>query len=277
MKAKQLMSVLCALALALMLSAAQAQETPQDWATPCFAGEADYTYTDDARSIAIQRIVWDESTGYVADVQLRDGTGFHAAAAQNCFEALSVMAQREGAVLAVNADDYGTHKYGVIIRDGQTLRIHDTTRHTLAVFPDGSVQTISDPTSMNPSALAKELTDAGVMHTFAFGPVLVESGEAAAFPRSFDVISTKSSRREPRTAIGVIAPLHYVVVVLDGRQPGYSNGVSLQSLQQLFMQLGAQTAINLDGGGSAELWFQGEILNQPAGGHERKLTDCIWF
>lgn len=43
------------------------------------------------------------------------------------------------------------------------------------------------------------------------------------------------------------------------------------------MQLGAQTAINLDGGGSAELWFQGEILNQPAGGHERKLSDCIWF
>lgn len=75
----------------------------------------------------------------------------------------------------------------------------------------------------------------------------------------------------------MIAPLHYVVVVLDGRQPGYSNGVSLQSLQQLFMQLGAQTAINLDGGGSAELWFQGEILNQPAGGHERKLSDCIWF
>lgn len=73
MKAKQLMSVLCALALALTLSAAQAQETPQDWATPCFSGEADYTYTDDARSIAIQRIVWDESTGYVADVQLRDG------------------------------------------------------------------------------------------------------------------------------------------------------------------------------------------------------------
>lgn len=48
-------------------------------------------------------------------------------------------------------------------------------------------------------------------------------------------------------------------------------------LQHMFVVLGAQTAINLDGGGSTELWFRGQILNQPAGGHERQLSDCIWF
>ena len=48
-------------------------------------------------------------------------------------------------------------------------------------------------------------------------------------------------------------------------------------LQHMFVVLGVQTAINLDGGGSTEFWFQGEILNQPAGGHERQLSDCIWF
>ena len=54
-------------------------------------------------------------------------------------------------------------------------------------------------------------------------------------------------------------------------------GFFLQTLQQLFVNLGVQTAFNLDGGGSSEVWFQGEILNRPAGGHERKLSDCIWF
>ena len=107
--------------------------------------------------------------------------------------------------------------------------------------------------------------------------MLVQDGEAVSFPSAFDVISTRSTRREPRTAIGMISPLHNVILIVDGRQPGYSEGISLQSLQQIFVSLGAETAINLDGGGSTELWFQGQILNQPAGGTERKLSDCIWF
>ena len=45
----------------------------------------------------------------------------------------------------------------------------------------------------------------------------------------------------------MISPLHYVIVVVDGRQSGYSEGVSLQTLQKLFVNLGVQTAINLDG------------------------------
>lgn len=98
-----------------------------------------------------------------------------------------------------------------------------------------------------------------------------------AFPEAFDLISTRSSRREPRTAIGQLGPLHYCVIVVDGRQPGYSEGISLQDLRQMFVELGAQTAFNLDGGGSTELWFMGEILNQPSGGHERSVSDAICF
>ncbi|MDO4388971.1 MAG: phosphodiester glycosidase family protein [Eubacteriales bacterium] len=268
----------CLLALLTLFSSlAYAQENTAAWAAPCFEGPYDYTYEDADRSIVIQKITGDQSAGLLIDVQLREAAGFHAGAAEGDFEALSSMAQREGAVLAINADDYGTHQYGVIIRDGQCLRVHDTTRHMLAVLPDGSFETVSDRTSQTPEELAQRLQAENVMHTFEFGPVLVENGEAVAFPSSFDVISTRESRREPRTAIGMISPLHYVIVVVDGRQSGYSEGVSLQTLQQLFVNLGVQTAFNLDGGGSSEVWFQGEILNRPAGGHERKLSDCIWF
>ncbi|HPS81587.1 MAG TPA: phosphodiester glycosidase family protein, partial [Candidatus Limiplasma sp.] len=94
---------------------------------------------------------------------------------------------------------------------------------------------------------------------------------------AFDVISTSPTRKEPRTAIGQIGPLHYVILVVDGRQEGYSAGITLQDLQQLFVSYGAQTAMNLDGGGSTELWFQGQILNQPCGGEERYVSDAIYF
>lgn len=270
--------MICLLVILLAFpSMAWAQEDTNVWEAPCFEGPYDNSYEDQERSIVIRKITGDQSTGFLIDVQLKDASGFHAGAAQGEFEALSSMAEREGAVLAINADDYGTHKYGVILRDGQCLRVHDTTRHMLAILPDGSFETVSDRTAQTPEELASQLQEKNAMHSFEFGPVLVENGQAVEFPASFDVISTRESRREPRTAIGMISPLHYVIVVVDGRQSGYSEGISLQNLQKVFVDLGVQTAFNLDGGGSTELWFQGEILNRPAGGHERKLSDCIWF
>ena len=59
----------------------------------------------------------------------------------------------------------------------------------------------------------------------------------------------------PRTGIGQVGPLHYVIIVAEGRRDGYSEGLSLQNFQKLFLEYGAQTAINLDGGGSTKIWF----------------------
>ena len=274
MKAKWLLylTVVC-----LLFSLTASAETTSAWDAPCIDGPYIGSYQDAERSIVIQQMSVDQSTIYAVDVQLKDVSGFHAGIAQGDFEPLSTMAARENAVLAINADDVRAHKYGVIIRNGECLRVHDTTRHMLALLPDGSFETVSDRKAEQPDALSQRLLDEGVLHSFEFGPVLVQDGEAVSFPSAFDVISTRSTRREPRTAIGMISPLHYVILIVDGRQPGYSEGISLQSLQQIFVSLGAETAINLDGGGSTELWFQGQILNQPAGGTERKLSDCIWF
>lgn len=247
------------------------------WDTPCIAEPYDETYEDSYRSIKIKRIEWDNSVAFIADVQLKDAGDFHAGSAGGGFDTISVMAQQAGAVLAINADDYGTHNYGIIIRDGSRIRANSTTRHLVAVLPDGSLEMVGDHSRDNAKAVAARLEKENVMHTFEFGPILVQDGAAVSFPKSFNVISTRDSRREPRTGIGMIAPLHYVLIVVDGRQPGYSDGISLQSLQALFVSLGAANAINLDGGGSTEMWFQGVILNEPAGGTERELSDCIYF
>ena len=53
--------------------------------------------------------------------------------------------------------------------------------------------------------------------------------------------------------------------------------MSLQALQQMFVRYGAQTAINLDGGGSTEMWFQGQVISSPSGGKERYVSDMIWW
>lgn len=73
----------------------------------------------------------------------------------------------------------------------------------------------------------------------------------------------------PRTAIGYSRNGRYVyLVVVDGRQPFYSEGITLLELSRLMISLGVQYAMNLDGGGSSTMVVQGQngqprLLNSP--------------
>jgi hypothetical protein len=73
----------------------------------------------------------------------------------------------------------------------------------------------------------------------------------------------------PRTAVGLTKDSRtLVIVVVDGRQPNYSEGISLGELAEIMIKYGAETALNLDGGGSSALIIQGQnggssALNSP--------------
>ena len=263
-------------------AAAQEQFVSPGEATVCFAqdGEADYTYQDAGLSVAIKRYDEDEIVFFVCDIQLSDASHIRTALSGDKVygktEKTSDIAQRNGAVIAINGDDYGVHKYGTIIRNGELIRTKDTTRHMLTIDRNGDFDVVIDR-SEDPEALGARLMEAGVMQAFEFGPVLVQNGEALSFDNGFKLIMTGNGVREPRTGIGQIGPLHYIVIVVDGRREGYSKGISLSGFGQLFLRFGAQIAFNLDGGGSTTLYFNGEILNRPAQNAQRKVSDILMF
>jgi hypothetical protein len=66
-----------------------------------------------------------------------------------------------------------------------------------------------------------------------------------------------------------------LLVVVDGRQPGYSVGMTLQELANLMASLGAQNAINLDGGGSSAMWVNGLRVTRPSDGFERGVGSAL--
>ena len=83
----------------------------------------------------------------------------------------------------------------------------------------------------------------------------------------------------PRTAIGQVSALHYIVIVSDGRT-SQSDGLTLYALATLMKDRGCTVAYNLDGGGSSTLWFNGEVINNPTDGRsdgERKVSDIVYF
>ena len=74
---------------------------------------------------------------------------------------------------------------------------------------------------------------------------------------------------EPQTAIGINRNGRYLyIVVVDGRQPLYSNGITFAKLAELLLKQGAYVAMSLDGGGSSTMVIEGKngelvILNSP--------------
>lgn len=109
---------------------------------------------------------------------------------------------------------------------------------------------------------ATEPSLAGVQTALGGGPALVRQGKVTG------ARAAKSNERHPRSALGW-NNAHLFLVVVDGRQPGYSDGMTLAELAAYLAELGCLEAINLDGGGSTELILNGRILNRPCYGHER--------
>jgi hypothetical protein len=100
----------------------------------------------------------------------------------------------------------------------------------------------------------------GIYNAISGNTMLVEDGKASSVP---------DESPQPRTAIGLDEKMRQIIiVVVDGRQPGYSEGATLSEMASLLIEFGAYSGMNLDGGGSSTLVVQGtngkpEVLNRP--------------
>ena len=239
-------------------------------------------YEGDGMTISVEQIQENGLTYFLCDVQLSDVSQLTTAFAgeefgASAYETVSDIADRHHPILAINGDFYRFHTEGVIIRNGTLYRKRalQSRRHLLIVDKDGNLSALTDRTGYQ-SVVADDLVKQGALQTFEFGPLLVKDGEAVALPSRF-YVKTGAGYLEPRTAIGQLGELHYLIIVVEGRRDGYSVGCDLPTLQSLFLKHGATFAFNLDGGGSTTLYFQGEVINMPSSGAQRRVSDIIMF
>jgi hypothetical protein len=127
-----------------------------------------------------------------------------------------------------------------------------------------------------------------IYNAISGNPMLVMQGRVAVGGKDNPLgqdDDSPSEQPQPRTAIGLDKNNRkLILVVVDGRQPGYSEGVTLRELAQIMIEAGALTAMNLDGGGSSTLARQGEgsrarVLNSPIDsripGRERNIANHL--
>ena len=106
------------------------------------------------------------------------------------------------------------------------------------------------------------------------GPVLVRDGTPVY--RSNEAFTTSQlAPRGPRTAVGQRADGGIVFLTTDGRQPGFSVGMTNFELAQALVRYGVVRGMALDGGGSSTVAFEGVVLNSPSDGRERAVSTAL--
>jgi len=105
------------------------------------------------------------------------------------------------------------------------------------------------------------------------GPRIVTGG-VPVYQAGESFLASQLLPRNPRTAVGQLANGRILMVAVDGRT-SWSAGVTNSQLARLMADLGAQTAMALDAGGSTTMAFDGQVLNHPSDGGERAVADSL--
>ena len=164
------------------------------------------------------------------------------------------IAQHADAIVSVNGDWCNNQKEGLLVRNGELYHSEQTTNDICVLFYDGTMKTYPyDQYS------AEEVIAALPYQSWKFGPELLDVNGAvkAKFNTSSEIMY-----ENPRTGIGYFEPGHYCFVVVDGRQSGYSKGLTMTEFAQIFADLGCKAAYNLDGGQSSVMTFNGKMANK---------------
>lgn len=177
-------------------------------------------------------------------------------------------AKKHNVVFAMNTDYYtyrvavnNNRHTGIVIRDGRILYDDPYTEKQvtnsmfpnldmLAFMPDGSLKVYHSW-----EKTAQKFIDEGVQTVYSFGPYLLLDGKVSE--RAY----ANNENKNPRCAIGMVEPGHYVAIMCEGRLKR-SAGVTISYLAKMMRAKGCQVAFNMDGGQTAVMVFMGKQLNQ---------------
>lgn len=116
---------------------------------------------------------------------------------------------------------------------------------------------------------------ASVTDAVSSGPTLVKDGRPI-FNAGEALTKVQLRGRDPRTAIGQRADGTIVLLAVDGRQPGWSIGITNWDLANTLVRYGCVTGFGLDSGGSTTVAFDGKLLNRPSDqGGERPVGESL--
>lgn len=243
-----------------------------------FSGD---TYSDDTITVKCsrERITVDDKTvtANFAEVTMAGPTQLRTAFAGGSYgtskrEYAAKLSADNHAVVAVNADFYNYRAEGIIIRQGTMYRNKPFGIDTLFIDSNGNFTVMDDFEAVESGFLDSHK----IYQSLAFGPVLVQEGKSVQKSVRYHSVNCGQYVDNPRTAIGQLGELHYLMCTIDGRS-NRSPGCTTNELADIMAAKGCITAYNLDGGQSTTMVFGDRVYNAVSNGGERAVSDIVYF
>jgi exopolysaccharide biosynthesis protein len=172
-------------------------------------------------------------------------------------ERLSDMVKGASAIAGINAGGFydpdgegnGAFPDGITVQQGKIVHNNVGNKAVDFIGLDKEGKLVID--QMN----ASDISERNIQEGVTFYPPLVKNGKPA-------VSGDGGWGIAPRTGIGQRADGTIIFLVIDGRQPTWSIGATLRDMMNVFLEYDAVEAVNLDGGSSSELIYDGKVMNK---------------
>lgn len=230
-------------------------------------------------------LVWQEeaarAVGTFAEVIVSDASQLRRKLVNDTFDAnqyeyATTLSQQTNAVLALGGDmyDHPSRNNGICVYEGEILRFEPDTSDSCFFTDTGDMlfaYRYQFETREEAEAFVK---DNKVMFSVCFGPVLIDGGKDVT-PMYYtwgEIYDTYA-----RSAIGQLGELHYLAMTINCQRPDYDYLADIWQLTDEMLERGCEKAYALDGGQTASIIINHELINPVQFGYERFTSDIIYF
>ena len=185
----------------------------------------------------------------------------------------SSMAASVNAVVASSGDFYAFRQMGVIVYDGIVRRTDPQRVDTCYIDEDGNMLFSYRGELADMESAQKFVDDNNIRFSLAFGPALIADGELCSYN---GYTLGEAFENYARAGLGQLGDLHYILVAANNERP-YGRSVTIAEFQQAMAGFGCRYAYTLDGGQTAVIVHNGQVINNVVYGEQRNVSDIIYF
>lgn len=183
------------------------------------------------------------------------------------------MAASVNAVVASSGDFYRFRNEGIVVYEGQVRRIKGNSVDTCMIDDKGDLHFVRKGEILEMEAAQQYVDENNIRFSLAFGPILVEDGE---------VYSTSNypigeiNNHYSRAGLGQLGDLHYLLIAVNTENQ-YRTVPTMAEFAAVLQKMGCDKAYALDGGQTAVVVMNDELVNRPDFGYQRQISDIIYF
>ncbi len=235
-------------------------------------------YIDDSIAVVTWKELVDVTVLTFAEVKIADGSQLRRFLSDGRFGAetqykTTEMAKSVNAVLASSGDFYKFHYNGVVVYEGQVRKVYSNPADTCYINGNGDMIFTYQDEKMTQEEAQTFVDENNIRFSLVFGPILVDNGQRCE-PATYDLGEVNSF--SPRAALCQMGELHYLVVTANP-EPEHPGKMDIHQFAQRIVQTGCEKAYTLDGGQTAAIALDGELVNHVLYGQQRPISDIIYF